>query len=270
MTKIQAVCEDGETRTARFTGSADSLFSRPARVKVGSRTVTGFVTQEGDRVVFIATGKHKHALSVWDGGKQFAFKLDNSKDRVRPSSLVQCRDNGEVYIARVLQFAKKDGVGADLNEPAFVTLALNKRATGAMTRLVVISNVIDIIDVGDSQFHQDFFSPDFDPERARWMAREGAYNEQHYSTGARRYDAHRQDKELARLRRWMFSELATHIDGYRQQGGKDSIQEALVRAYCRQHGCLDRVNNPEDLLWTAAVEAFETHEEMANSSYPTT
>lgn len=49
-----AVCEDGSLRTAYITDSPDTFFSVPARVNVGKRSVTGFVTVEDDLWKFIA------------------------------------------------------------------------------------------------------------------------------------------------------------------------------------------------------------------------
>jgi hypothetical protein len=43
----RAICSDGKVRALRFTdGIADTFFSIPARVNVGRRTVSGFVTTE--------------------------------------------------------------------------------------------------------------------------------------------------------------------------------------------------------------------------------
>src|SRR4051812_15125299 len=46
--KVKVLCDDGEIRTATYTSEADTFFSRPARVKANGKTVTGFVTCDGD------------------------------------------------------------------------------------------------------------------------------------------------------------------------------------------------------------------------------
>jgi hypothetical protein len=48
------VCEDGSLRTAYILSEPDTFFSIPARVNVGQRSVTGFVTVEDDLWKFIA------------------------------------------------------------------------------------------------------------------------------------------------------------------------------------------------------------------------
>lgn len=48
--KVKAFCADGQVRTATFTAEADTFFSVPARVSVGGKTVSGFVTSDKDSI----------------------------------------------------------------------------------------------------------------------------------------------------------------------------------------------------------------------------
>ena len=41
---LYAECEDGKVRAFTFTGEPDTVWTRPARVSVNGRTVSGFVT----------------------------------------------------------------------------------------------------------------------------------------------------------------------------------------------------------------------------------
>ena len=43
------ICPDGQPRTATITGAPDTYFSVPARVKVGRKSVSGFVVLSGGR-----------------------------------------------------------------------------------------------------------------------------------------------------------------------------------------------------------------------------
>lgn len=62
----RALCSDGVVRRLRFAngGIPDTLFSIPARVHVGKRTVSGFASVDGTVVTFTAYryGKNADAL----------------------------------------------------------------------------------------------------------------------------------------------------------------------------------------------------------------
>lgn len=45
---LNCPCQDGQRRTAIITGTADTFFSIPAKVRVGGKWVTGFVTSADD------------------------------------------------------------------------------------------------------------------------------------------------------------------------------------------------------------------------------
>jgi len=64
-----AMCSDGKRRYVRITAQPDTMFSVPGQVKVGRKTVTGFVTVDsnaegGPEYEFTANrfGKNGHLL----------------------------------------------------------------------------------------------------------------------------------------------------------------------------------------------------------------
>jgi hypothetical protein len=59
-----ALCEDGVRRTATVTGEADTFFSVPARVSAKGKTVSGFLSRDGDDWKFTAYSYRKNAAAV--------------------------------------------------------------------------------------------------------------------------------------------------------------------------------------------------------------
>ncbi len=66
---LRALCSDGARRTAWISGEADTFFSIPAKVKVGNKTVSGFVTscegpecQQDYEFIAYTYGKNGHIL----------------------------------------------------------------------------------------------------------------------------------------------------------------------------------------------------------------
>jgi len=71
MSALIVRCSDGKTRRVkRVAAIPDTVFSLPAQVNVGKRTVSGFLTTDYDETYFIAYtyGKNADALPAgrWD------------------------------------------------------------------------------------------------------------------------------------------------------------------------------------------------------------
>lgn len=59
---VLVICSDGKTRKIkRVAAHADTVFSVPAQVNVGKRTVSGFITTDYDETYFIAYAYGKNA-----------------------------------------------------------------------------------------------------------------------------------------------------------------------------------------------------------------
>jgi hypothetical protein len=209
-TKTRAVCEDSVVRTVTFTGEADTFFTRPGKVSAHGKTVSGFVSkfdadlhpdvvaaldEEPPECQFTATGKHRHALSVWNDGRSFKVKLNEynsafSKPWVTPCALIQYTetleswDKGEVThtaTARVIGLALRDGLGKEYAEPTFEVLRLSDDMRTAYYRHVGIGDVERVLDHEKGvEMLMDFFGPGFRPERARRLAELGAYSRDYY------------------------------------------------------------------------------------------
>jgi len=63
---VTVLCADGRERVARYTGEADTFFSRPARVSAKGKTVRGFAWIRSDETMcFTGQGKNRGAAGLW-------------------------------------------------------------------------------------------------------------------------------------------------------------------------------------------------------------
>ncbi len=112
MITIKVLCVDGKVRTATVTGSADTWFSLPARVKVNGKTVSGFISSG-----FPFGLLHKSIPKVWqfDAYKYRAnhaeivsveckreYKCSILLDGITKYTCDDCRHNFNVLVREVI------------------------------------------------------------------------------------------------------------------------------------------------------------------------
>lgn len=185
--KVKVICEDGRTRTAHFTGEADSFFSRPAKISTKDKTVSGFVAVRDGKSVFIATQKWRHAFGELENGN-FHYKLNEvrygGRGFVQKHDLVKYEDDsGIVGFARVVERVYKDGLGRPIpaHKVWFKVWTIDTELRHAYVRFIELDNITKVLETEGVEFLANFFGPNWDPEQAESLSRIGAYNKSYFS-----------------------------------------------------------------------------------------